>query len=63
MGTIGSTAVADGDGFEKRFADAVCGVLTGEYTIDIDCLTSRAKKHTWETTVEKEIDVYMSIQR
>ena len=56
-------SVAEGDGFEKRFADAVCEVLTGECPIEIDSLISRAKEYTWETTVKKEIDVYMSIQR
>ena len=51
-------SVADGDRFEKRFADAVCDVLTGEFSVDKERLIARAGEYTWETCVEKEIEVY-----
>lgn len=54
-------SVVDGDDFEVRFADAVCEVLKGKYPINTNCLISRAGEYTWETTVEKEIEVYLDL--
>ena len=54
-------SVAEGDGFEKRFANTVCEVLKGHYPINTNCLISRAGEHTWETTVGKEIEVYLDL--
>lgn len=54
-------SVADGDGFEKRFAEAVCSVLTGEYAVDHDALIARAHAYTWDECVRKEVDVYQGL--
>lgn len=53
--------VAECDGFETKFADAVCQVLIGEYPIDSELLITRAKEHIWESIVDREIEVYYSI--
>ena len=54
-------SVADGDGFEKRFADAVCEMLTEEFPVDKGLLIERAGEHTWEKCVGKEIELYNSL--
>ena len=56
-------SVAEGDGFEKRFADAVCDVLREEFPVDKKMLIERAGEHTWDKCVEKEIEVYKSLIR
>ena len=54
-------SVAEGDGFEKRFADAVCDVLTGEFSVDKEMLIARAGEHTWDKCVEKEVRAYNAL--
>lgn len=54
-------SVADGDEFEKRFADVVCDVLSLEYLVYSEGLISWAGKHTWRIYVEEEIDIYNSL--
>ena len=55
-------SVADGDGFEIRFASEVCKVLKGDCLVDSKMLIDKAQSYTWDECVKKEIDVYLSIQ-
>lgn len=51
--------VAEGENFEERFAQKVVEILKNGY--DRDKLVNRARNYTWETIVEKEIEIYKRI--
>jgi len=57
----GGIVVEEGEDFERRFAEAVVALL--ENPVNADYLRRRALEYSWESIVEKEVNVYKEVLR